>query len=46
MESKLIASSSFKNMTVFTLSAIGYLILSIPLIIAVSRLEKMMRTGD
>jgi len=40
LESKLIAASSFKNMTVFTLGAIGYLVLSLPLIFLVARLEK------
>jgi len=40
MQSKLIAASSFKNMTVFSMGAIGYLLLSIPLIYFVSRLEK------
>lgn len=45
MQSKLIAASSFKNLTVFSLSAIGYLILSIPLIIVVSGLEKKMKVA-
>lgn len=40
LQSKLIAASTFKNMTVFTLGAIGYLALSLPLILVVSRLEK------
>jgi polar amino acid transport system permease protein len=40
LESKLIAASSFKNMTVFTLGAIGYLVMSVPLIFLVARLEK------
>ena len=40
MASKLIAASSFKNLTVFSLGAIGYLLLSIPLIILVAKLEK------
>jgi polar amino acid transport system permease protein len=40
LQSKLIAASTFKNMTVFTLGAIGYLVLSLPLIFVVSRLEK------
>jgi polar amino acid transport system permease protein len=40
LQSKLIASSTFKNLSVFSLSAIGYLVMSIPLIILVSRLEK------
>lgn len=44
MQSKLIAASSFKNLTVFSLGAIGYLLMSIPLIILVARLEKKM--GD
>jgi len=40
LQSKLIAASTFKNITVFTLGAIGYLVLSLPLIFVVSRLEK------
>ena len=40
LQSKLIAASTFKNMTVFTLGAIGYLVLSLPLIFVVSKLEK------
>jgi polar amino acid transport system permease protein len=40
LESKLIAASTFKNTTVFTMGAIGYLILSLPLIFLVARLEK------
>jgi len=40
LESKLIAASTFKNMTVFTLGAIGYLVMSLPLIFLVTRLEK------
>jgi polar amino acid transport system permease protein len=40
LESKLIAASSFKNMTVFSLGAIGYLVMSLPLIFLVARLEK------
>lgn len=40
LESKLIAASTFKNMTVFTLSAIFYLVMSLPLIFLVGRLEK------
>ena len=46
LQSKMIAASSFKNMTVFTLGAIGYLILSIPLIMVVSRLEKKMGVAE
>lgn len=44
LQSKLIAASSFKNLTVFTLGAAGYLLLSIPLILLVSRLEKKLRS--
>ncbi len=40
LESKLIAASTFKNTTVFTMGAIGYLIMSLPLIVLVARLEK------
>jgi polar amino acid transport system permease protein len=40
LQSKLIAASTFKNMTVFTLGAIAYLIMSVPLIVLVARLEK------
>lgn len=40
LQSKLVASSTFKNMSVFTLSAIGYLVMSIPLILLVTHLEK------
>lgn len=40
LQSKLIAASSFKNMTVYTLGAIGYLVMSVPLIFLVARLEK------
>jgi polar amino acid transport system permease protein len=40
LESKLIAASTFKNTTVFTMGAIGYLIMSLPLIFLVGRLEK------
>jgi len=40
LESKLIAASTFKNMTVFTLGAVAYLIMSLPLIFLVSKLEK------
>jgi polar amino acid transport system permease protein len=42
LQGKLIASSTFKNMSVFTLVALLYLCMSIPLILAVSRLEKRM----
>ncbi len=40
LQSKLIASSTFKNLSVFTLSAILYLVMSIPLILLVGRLER------
>jgi polar amino acid transport system permease protein len=40
LQGKLIASSTFKNTTVFTLVALLYLCMSIPLILAVSSLEK------
>ena len=40
MQSKLIASSTFKNLSVYSMSALGYLLLSIPLIILVGRLER------
>ncbi|WP_242662292.1 amino acid ABC transporter permease [Teichococcus deserti] len=39
-QSRLIASSTFKNQEVFTLAALLYLALSVPLIILVGRLEK------
>ena len=40
LQGKLIASSTFKNIPVFTLVALLYLCMSIPLILIVSRLEK------
>ena len=40
LQGKLIASSSFKNATVFTLVAIMYLVMCIPLILLVRHLEK------
>ena len=40
LQSKLIAASTFKNLTVFTLGAIAYLVMSVPLIVLVARLEK------
>jgi polar amino acid transport system permease protein len=39
-EGKLIASSTFKNTEVFTLVAVWYLVMCVPLILLVSRLEK------
>lgn len=38
---QLIASSTFQNMTVFTLVALLYLVLSLPLMFGVNRLERM-----
>lgn len=40
LQGKLIAASTFKNTTVFSLVAIFYLVMCIPLILLVSRLEK------
>jgi polar amino acid transport system permease protein len=40
LQGKLIASSTFKNMTVFSLVALLYLCMSIPLILMVGALEK------
>jgi polar amino acid transport system permease protein len=40
LQGKLIASSTFKNMTVFTLVALLYLCMSVPLILLTARLEK------
>ena len=40
LQGKLIASSTFKNMTVFSLVALMYLCMSIPLILMVGALEK------
>jgi polar amino acid transport system permease protein len=42
-QSKLIASSTFRNMEVFTLAAILYLVMSVPLILLVGRLETVLR---
>ncbi|MDR0251995.1 MAG: amino acid ABC transporter permease [Brucellaceae bacterium] len=41
LQGQLLASSTFKNMSVFTLVAIFYLCLSLPLMLVVSRLEKI-----
>jgi polar amino acid transport system permease protein len=41
-QGKLIASSTFKNTEVFTLVALMYLAMCVPLIIIVGRLEKRM----
>jgi len=40
MQSKLIATSTFKNLSVYSMSAIAYLLLSIPLIVLVGHLER------
>ena len=40
LQGKLIASSSFKNLTVFSLVALLYLTMSVPLILLVGRLER------
>ena len=40
LQGKLIASSSFKNLTVFSLVALLYLTMSVPLIFLVGRLER------
>jgi polar amino acid transport system permease protein len=40
LQGKLIASATFQNSTVFTLVAMLYLCMSIPLILLVGRLEK------
>jgi polar amino acid transport system permease protein len=39
-EGRLIASSTFKNTEIFTLVAVWYLVMCVPLILLVSRLEK------
>lgn len=45
LQGKLIASSTFKNTSVFTLVAILYLCMSLPLMYLVSRLEKRAAQG-
>jgi polar amino acid transport system permease protein len=40
LKGQMLASSTFKNSTVFTLVAVLYLVMSVPLIILVGRLEK------
>lgn len=42
MQSKLIAAATFKSATIFTLVAIMYLVMSLPLMYAVGRLERRM----
>jgi polar amino acid transport system permease protein len=43
---QLIASSTFQNMTVYTLVALLYLLMSLPLVWALRRLEARMRAGS
>ncbi|SEG87054.1 amino acid ABC transporter permease [Marinobacterium lutimaris] len=43
MQGKMLASSTFDNMTVFTLVALLYLCLTIPLNLGMGRIEKMLR---
>jgi polar amino acid transport system permease protein len=45
MQGKLIASATFKNTSVFTLVAVMYLCMSLPLMYLVSRLEKHFSAG-
>jgi polar amino acid transport system permease protein len=45
MQGKLIASATFKNTSVFTLVALMYLCMSLPLMYLVSRLEKHFSAG-
>jgi polar amino acid transport system permease protein len=45
MQGKLIASATFKNSSVFTLVALMYLCMSLPLMYLVSRLEKRYSAG-
>lgn len=42
---QLIASSTFQNMTVYTLVALLYLLMSLPLVYSLRRLERRMGTG-
>lgn len=44
LQGKLIASSTFKNSTVFSLVALLYLVMSVPLILLVGRMERNMGT--
>jgi len=46
LQGKLIASSTFKNTSVFTMVALLYLCMSIPLILAVSRMERRLGKSD
>ncbi len=45
LQGKLLAASTFKNTSVFTLVAILYLVMSLPLMQLVSYLEKRFKTG-
>ena len=45
MQGKLVAASTFKNATVFSLVAILYLVMCIPLFFAVNRMEKKFGSG-
>jgi len=42
---QLIASSTFQNMTVYTLVAMLYLLMSLPLVYGLRRLEKRFAAG-
>ncbi|KPG98932.1 amino acid ABC transporter permease [Pseudomonas sp. RIT-PI-q] len=44
MQSKLIAAATFKSSTIFTLVALMYLAMSLPMMFAIGRLEKRMGT--
>ena len=44
MKGKLVASATFDNMTVYTLVALLYLALSVPLIVLASYLERRFGT--
>ena len=46
MQGKLIASSTFKNTSVFTLVALMYLCMSLPLMALVTYLEKRFSSGQ
>ncbi|WP_407049883.1 amino acid ABC transporter permease [Methyloraptor flagellatus] len=46
LQGKLIAASTFKNASVFSLVALIYLVMCVPLILLVGRLEKQGRKGD
>ncbi len=45
LQGRLIASSTFKNTSVFVLVALLYLLMSLPLMAAVNRLERVMRAS-